>query len=358
MATSSRVRDLIREWLSSDERGKARLAGELYDHLETANESRERQSDEEHFSGFTAPLDVYEFLDGIGIPGNTQWPETPDELADALLAELGRPIHRWAFEAPVAVWGTLSLDEEIGGRAELRLFTPTEQQGLGRLRLKGVVGARTGGAAVAMAEANALAVLGAANALGLVWMDYRPPQSTSASASLSVAGASQESTLAFQSIVDGAYADYVDPPTDLERAHLSRGDVRSAMQRQIGALRRLFTASSLRARHVRRLCEMAARAAAASDYGIAVTLAFSVVEGLLLDPLEKGEVHGRLVEAIAFSLGSSVEQRTELRKQTKRLYDHRSTFVHRGNMRESAGVRDEALTLMKGVLRREVDLIR
>jgi hypothetical protein len=104
-------------------------------------------------------------------------------------------------------------------------------------------------------------------------------------------------------------------------------------------------------------CRLAALARSAVDYGVAVSLAFSVIEGLLLDPESKADVGARLAEAVAHTIGTSAEHRDKLRKSVKELYDRRSRFVHTGRVWEASNARESTLGLMNAVLKREIGLL-
>jgi hypothetical protein len=108
---------------------------------------------------------------------------------------------------------------------------------------------------------------------------------------------------------------------------------------------------------MRSACRLAALARASTDFGVAVSLAFSVVEGLLLDPDAKSDGCARLAEAATYALGTSRDHREGLRKSVKALYKHRSTFVHTGSAGEVSKARESALGLMNNVLRHEIGLL-
>jgi len=108
-------------------------------------------------------------------------------------------------------------------------------------------------------------------------------------------------------------------------------------------------------RSLRNACRLAVNAEDSNDFGIAVTLAFGALEGLLLSSNEKQETLGRLSEAVAHTLGGTVEERDALRKRVKSLYSIRSIFVHTGQVQGRDKDREEALDLMYRILAREMD---
>jgi hypothetical protein len=77
----------------------------------------------------------------------------------------------------------------------------------------------------------------------------------------------------------------------------------------------------------------------------------------LLDQESKADVQARLVEAVAFSLGTGVEGRTALRKDLKQLYQDRSRFVHTGRAAERSGMRANCEDLTRRVLRHELQCL-
>ena len=164
-------------------------------------------------------------------------------------------------------------------------------------------------------------------------------------------------------ILAALYADRLasisfDVPSDLselERSVLASGDAPQALTRHLRGVERVLAGTSKRAREVQNACRLAISAEHSLDFGVLVTLAFSCLEGLLLPPHVTDNVLARLSEAVAHSLGGTVEQKDELRTTVKKLYDVRSVFVHTGSAVEKAGQRRAVLDLMYRVLRREAD---
>jgi hypothetical protein len=150
------------------------------------------------------------------------------------------------------------------------------------------------------------------------------------------------------------------PPdlTDIERHAAKKGDLGVALDRHHRSLERLFGSESPRAFELRAACRRAVQAEFSGDFGVALTLAFSCLEGLLLDPKSKSEVLGRLTEAVAHGMGRSVEERAALRVKVKELYELRSVFVHTGSARATSRARTEVLDLAYGVIRREIELLQ
>jgi hypothetical protein len=145
------------------------------------------------------------------------------------------------------------------------------------------------------------------------------------------------------------------PPdlTELEKHVHAAGDVTKALDRQLRFVTKVLAGNSSRAAEIRNACRLAVDAADGDEFGVAITLAFACLEGLLLARTTKDEVLGRLSEAVAHSLGHTFDERASLRKQVKRLYEARSGFVHTGRATEEGRARDHALDLMFRVIWRE-----
>src|SRR6185503_20017445 len=93
----------------------------------------------------------------------------------------------------------------------------------------------------------------------------------------------------------------------------------------------------------------------AADYGDAVTNAFACLEAVLLEHSQSDNLVARLREAVAYRIGTSPGDRKRLRRQISELYDHRSKFVHTGQVREKPGNRDSLRDTVGLILRREIE---
>jgi Apea-like HEPN len=144
---------------------------------------------------------------------------------------------------------------------------------------------------------------------------------------------------------------------DIDRQATRIGGLESVLARHHRLLGRLFSSESVRARELRAACRRAVQAEFSGDFGLKVALAFSCLEGLLLEPTSKEEVLGRLSEAVAHALGRSFDERPALRRRLKDLYDLRSRFVHTGTAHETSSAGRDVLDLTYRVLRREVELL-
>jgi hypothetical protein len=94
-------------------------------------------------------------------------------------------------------------------------------------------------------------------------------------------------------------------------------------------------------------------AVGAREGGMGIALAFMSMEAVLLERKARDNRLALLCEAVAYRVGTTAEERGELRKTVKDLYEHRSVFVHTGGgipERKRAG----ALRLALRVLREEL----
>jgi hypothetical protein len=116
----------------------------------------------------------------------------------------------------------------------------------------------------------------------------------------------------------------------------------------------LLTNDSERTRELRSAAALLFDAFAAPEPGKAIALAFMSMEAVLLDAKTTESIAARLSEAVAYRLGTSAEQRTELRKRVSKLYKARSGFVHTGKVDQPSTAVSEARDMAATVLRREI----
>ncbi len=296
--------------------------------------------------------------------GDPAWKE-PEAFARKLAALLIQPLEPFQFAFDIGHSRAHEidyLDTILGGPYGIRL----EPLGAGKdftgLRVHGIVQAASAGWAVPRAERVLDELCGALRSLGLAI--FNPP----------LHSAVQEATVRIWGGKDGGgYPDPLDPASahrarattfvvppdldDLGRRRVEQGEVERALERHDRLLEKLFRSESIRARELRAACRRAAQADTSTDFGLCITLAFSCIEGLLLDPKSKADVLSRLAEAVAHGLGRSAQERSELRAQVKELYELRSVFVHTGNAKQRSRARDQVLALAYRVIRREIELL-
>lgn len=144
--------------------------------------------------------------------------------------------------------------------------------------------------------------------------------------------------------------------SDLERKRLEggEGEYDRVLARHLRMLRKVLCGADPRASELRNACRIAVNADISDDPGVAILLAFGVLEGVLLSN-RQDESTGRLIEAITHSLGRNFEEKKSLRKAVAHLYGVRSKFAHSGQVEGNAADRETVMSLMYRVLVREID---
>lgn len=292
--------------------------------------------------------------------------EEVDKICGRLLAAL-RSSARWEFDVTIADADAANVDVDlpIGGDSDLALYTriadaPFDR--FGQLHLRGVVEAHDGdGARVAIEELGAT-ILGGAAALGIVVPDASARDSgPNEVRPLEGSGEVVRATALWWKPFSGSRTDIPGDLSDLERHQFDRAAPRRSqglspcIANRIQFLKNMILTTDARADAVRNACRTAHAAGTTRDYGLAITLSFAVIEGLLLEEKEKDSTVARLAEAVAHSLGRTATERNELRKRTKALYNDRCSFIHSGGVREKAQGRRETIAIMNRVLRREIE---
>lgn len=298
-----------------------------------------------------------------------------EDFAEKLPVLLLRPLDQFDFEVAGALadkvqsHGFQYLENlELGGPCRVSLVPIQKDDRFRGVAIRGAVRAATPSGVATRAEAIVDEVCGALRALGMACFVPLPGRGFNGlfgTVDLPAVTVTGQKWFEHPVDLDPAYVLRLPRlvltiPTelgDIQRQQVARGDLDGALGLQHRLLRKVIGGASSRAEEVRSGSRRLVQAELASDFGVAVTLAFSAVEGLLLDPSHKEGTVGRLTEAVAHGLGTSADERKALRKQVKALYDKRSDFAHTGSARQKASEREEAIALGYRVLRREMELL-
>jgi hypothetical protein len=148
------------------------------------------------------------------------------------------------------------------------------------------------------------------------------------------------------------------PPklNDLELKHTEAGQIEKVLERQVRQLRRVMGSADDHAKKLQRAAALLLKASVTRDIELAITYAFTCLEGILLEATKTENVLSRLAEAVAYRIGTSPKHRTELRQELRHLYDVRSRYVHTGTpgVARLIDVRRRCLMIVTEVLGREI----
>jgi hypothetical protein len=297
--------------------------------------------------GFLAPFDVWEFLS-----------ERTSHSAMEICEELEHPPPAWPFRALVLRGSKPLLAHEYGGPMKLRAeYEQEEPHSPGHLFLSGEVHARAYTAATLRSEQTCLAWIGAAFVLGLVELYFDPVPQCLRTPPIFLGEGLCDPRPRYETILELTVPAVPTDLSEIEQAALGRGDVATAFGRLLRLLHNLWAGESQHALRLRNVCRLIPLAATEADFGVAVSLAFTIIEGLVLEGEVKEDVTARLREAVAHSLARSVDDRHALRRDVNRLYKLRSSFVHTGEASEKASDRHRIMELLARVVRRELELL-
>jgi hypothetical protein len=312
-------------------------------------------------TSFAGPSDLAEFLyDSLGryLHASGSLPFDPTRYTTELLRQLRHPIQRFRFRAPLALRGELALAGPLEGSNELSL-TYAEADNQFAISISGVVESPTESAAVAAIGDIVESILGASLVLDLCSM-MAPRRGTGMGLCIEEIEPhdAEFPTQLSDSAAAGVAAAYFRVPeslSEIEHRHMEKGNVSEGLARQSRALRCLLASSDSRALELRHAAMLYLRAGLAADIGMSLTYCFMCLEAILLERSAKDNVLGRLMEAVAYRIGRGADDRTEIRREVKKLYDVRSQYVHAGR----AGAqpwdmpRERCLDLVVRVLQRE-----
>jgi Apea-like HEPN len=144
--------------------------------------------------------------------------------------------------------------------------------------------------------------------------------------------------------------------TDLEHRLVTAGQPEKGLDRYLRQLSRVMGSTDDRATELRHAAALLLRASVSRDLELSLTYCFMCLEALLLEPNTTEYVLGRLVETVAYSIGTSAADRTQLRRDLKELYTLRSRYVHTGQVAGSVWTRprEQCLEIVSRVLQREI----
>jgi hypothetical protein len=288
----------------------------------------------------------------------------PEAARTTIASRLMAPLRRFAFAITYPTVSSFTFEWDIGGPNALRVAVAARSDKPPLLKVLGAVDAATREGAMHAAERTIDSVLGATRTMGFSrFFESRHPAAKRPGIALK-ALAPERPQDDFPAPAAAVYADRLssvmfsvpEDLSELEKSVLNSGDCTAALSRHVRVLTNLLAGSGARARELRNACRLSINAEHSSEFGVLVTLAFSSLEGLLLQPHVRDDVLARLAEAVAHSLGGTVDEKNVLRKTVKKLYDVRSQFVHTGAVAEPAGAREAVMGLVYRVLRREAEV--
>ncbi len=139
--------------------------------------------------------------------------------------------------------------------------------------------------------------------------------------------------------------------------HIKAGKIEKGLDRQVRQLRRVMASADDHGKQLRRGAALFLKASVTRDIELAITYAFMCLEGILLEATKTENVLSRLVEAVAYRIGTSPSHRTELRQETQKPLRCSSRYVHTGTpgVARLADVRRRCLMIVHGVLGREIE---
>lgn len=281
---------------------------------------------------------------------------TGDDFSVALNAATKRlrdPIRPFRFRVPISASSVASLQMELGGSDALQIRDCSSQGEQPRMELLGCIEAPHAHYAVGRVERHIKTLAGTCIATDLARYYYVRIRQVPA---VAIEGIPDE----FQ--VDagvGALAAGLvfGVPEDLDEISARRAKavgITEAFSTTLERVAYVIASPDGRAITLRSAAVLFGEAVAATDAGRSVAFALMALEATLLERSSSDNVLARLKEAVAYRLGGSPDARGELRKTLSRLYEVRSSFVHRGEIHAPESERRAGLEIVHMVLKREI----
>jgi hypothetical protein len=248
------------------------------------------------------------------------------DLARKIVERLRAPAVECAFCVPVSTGRGLQLALNIDGPKKLKIQKPGIKSGEA-IALCGSVNAIHEYHAARQIEADVKSVLGV-----LISMRIAQPLPIPVYEIPLITFQNRPALLSAEATPHPVIAIPLDPmvgglasriqfsvPDDLNELEMKRfgtgEDPNPSLERRLRGLVTLLTNDSERTRELRSAAALLFDAFAAPEPGKAIALAFMSMEAVLLDAKTTESIVARLSEAVAYRLGTSAEQRTELRKR-------------------------------------------
>lgn len=120
---------------------------------------------------------------------------------------------------------------------------------------------------------------------------------------------------------------------------------------------RPFTCKGERARTIRAALRLMLLADGSCFPGESIFYYVALLEGLLVESEHRDASAVRVAEAVAYSVGTDYNERTELKKTVARLYKLRSRYVHDGDTNPDADDLDRAREIACRIVRKEIRML-
>jgi hypothetical protein len=312
-------------------------------------------------TAFRDQNDLAQFLsDGLGSALQAQ--ATSDKLDMAQLTayvieRFNSPLQTFSFCAPLSLNEGLSISFRVGGLHGLVVsFNDTNEN---RMLASGQVEAATEPAAITAVDEIVAALLGVFHILGLC-ITIAPLPGARHSVLLTITPHEDNIPLELSSDIAAGIAGTVfrlpSDATELERKLIKDGQVEKGLERKMRQLVRVMASTDDHAKKLRRAAALHMKATVTREIELAIAYSFMCLEGILLDANVQDNVISRLIEAVAYRIGTSPSHRTQLRKEVRELYNIRSRYVHAGTPGDLGltDVRRRCLMIVEEVLSREI----
>ncbi len=289
--------------------------------------------------------------------------ETPSAQIDAVVVELATrlrsPQRQFSFTAPLCLHGGLELSVSMGGQHDL-IIQPDNRDGQRILLTSGKVEAPTEPDALLTVEEILETILGLSLALDLCSMMAALPGHGHHDLSVRIVPHDERILSRLSPVISTAISEAIvripGPRSDLDLRHIAAGDHERLLEAPLRLLCCVMASTERRAVELQRAGAFLLRGSVTPDLGLALTYGFMCLEAVLLERSQTDNILARLVEAVAYRLGKSTEDRTKLRREIKDLYDLRSRYVHTGQAGGAAWTkpRERCLDIVARVLQREI----
>jgi len=252
---------------------------------------------------------------------------------DGATRRLRDPNRTFRFRVPISAPSIASFQMDFGGSAFLQLRDYSNQGEPPRMELRGSTDAPHAHYVIEQVERHIKAIAGVCIATGLAQHYYaRIPRIPA----VTLEGFPDEYPLdaSVGALVAGLVFGVPESLDEVSKRRAKTAGLGEALTPTLKRIAYILTSPDGPALTLRSAASLFAEALAAMDPGRSVALALMALEALLLDKSTTDNVLARLKEAVAYRLGGSHDERRELRKTVSRLYEVRSSFVHRGELPE------------------------
>lgn len=280
--------------------------------------------------------------------------EDMKNIAVLISKRLDDPLQEYSFSTTISTLSNIGFNFEIGGRDKLKMKVISEENEPPRMALTGKLKVLTNWYAASHIELHIKHIIGLSLALKLAFPMLQRAESIPHT---DIKGKYFEESIPLDPTVSAlaSMICFSQPPKDeLMVIRIKKRGLSDVVEVLLEQIKVIMNTNDDHGSEIRSSARLLFDAIACFEAGKSIAFAMMSVEAALLESKKRSDILARLREAVAYRLGTSAKERSQLRRLVDELYSSRSEFVHTGIVSNAEKRRDKAIELATEVLSREV----